>query len=67
MKIISYNVNGIRSAMSKGLINFMQSENADVYCLQETKANKEQINEPFIFEAAGYKNNYWFSAEKKRL
>jgi exodeoxyribonuclease III len=65
MKIVSYNVNGIRSAMSKGVINFMQSTNADVYCLQETKAMKEQINEPFIFEAAGYKNNYWFSAEKK--
>lgn len=65
MKIVSYNVNGIRSAMSKGLINFMQSHDADVYCLQETKALKEQINEPFIFEAAGYKYNYWFSAQKK--
>lgn len=65
MKIISYNVNGIRSAMSKGLINFMQQQHADVYCLQETKANKEQIEKPFVFEAAGYKSNYWFSAEKK--
>ncbi len=65
MKIVSYNVNGIRSAMSKGLVNFMQKENADVYCFQETKAMKEQINDAYIFEVAGYKNHYWFSAEKK--
>lgn len=65
MKIVSYNVNGIRSAMSKGLVNFMQQENADVYCFQETKAMKEQINDAYIFEVAGYKNHYWFSAEKK--
>lgn len=65
MKIVSYNVNGIRSAMSKGLVNFMQQEHADVYCLQETKAMKEQINDAYIFEVAGYKNHYWFSAEKK--
>jgi len=65
MKIVSYNVNGIRSAMSKGLVNFMQNEKADVYCFQETKAMKEQINDAYIFEVAGYKNHYWFSAEKK--
>lgn len=65
MKIVSYNVNGIRSAMSKGLVNFMQKEKADVYCFQETKAMKEQINDAYIFEVAGYKNHYWFSAEKK--
>jgi exodeoxyribonuclease-3 len=65
MKIVSYNVNGIRSSMSKGLVNFMQQENADVYCFQETKAMKEQINDAYIFEVAGYKNHYWFSAEKK--
>ena len=65
MKIVSYNVNGIRSAMSKGLVNFMQQEKADVYCFQETKAMKEQINDAYIFEVSGYKNHYWFSAEKK--
>lgn len=58
-------MNGIRSAMSKGLVNFMQQENADVYCFQETKAMKEQINDAYIFDVAGYKNHYWFSAEKK--
>jgi len=64
MKIISYNVNGIRSASTKGLANFMQSSGADVFCFQETKAMQNQI-EPFLFETAGYKNHFWFSAEKK--
>ncbi len=58
-------MNGIRSAMSKGLVNFMQHENADVYCFQETKAMREQISDEYIFEVAGYKNHYWHSAEKK--
>jgi exodeoxyribonuclease-3 len=65
MKIISYNVNGIRAAMTKGLSTFMKEQNADVYCLQETKAMQTQITEPIIFEEAGYKKNYWHSAEKK--
>lgn len=64
MKIISYNVNGIRSAISKGLINFMQSSRADVFCFQETKAMESQV-ETYLFEVAGYKYHYWFSAEKK--
>lgn len=65
MKIISYNVNGLRSAMGKGLVNFMQQSGADVFCFQEIKANKEQIADTFIFEVAGFKNHYWFSAQKK--
>ncbi len=64
MKIISYNVNGIRSAISKGLIDFMQASKADVFCFQETKALQNQV-EPFLFETVGYTNNFWFSAEKK--
>ncbi len=64
MKIISYNVNGIRSAISKGLIDFMQSSMADVFCFQETKALQNQV-EPFLFETVGYSSNFWFSAEKK--
>lgn len=63
MKIISYNVNGIRSAMSKGLVNWMQEESADVYCLQETKASPEQVD-LMLFDLIGYKT-WWFSAEKK--
>jgi len=42
----------------------MQQQKADIFCFQETKAIKEQTD-PFVFEAAGYKHNYWFSAEKK--
>ncbi len=63
MKIISYNVNGIRAAMRKGFIEWLQQANPDVICLQETKANKDQV-ELELIEAAGY-HHYWFSAEKK--
>ncbi len=64
MKIISYNVNGVRSAQSKGLVEWLKNTNADVVCLQEIKANKDQIDLA-PFEKAGYIFNYWFSAEKK--
>lgn len=63
MKIISYNVNGIRAAMRKGFIEWLQQANPDVICIQETKANKDQV-ELELIEAAGY-HHYWFSAEKK--
>jgi exodeoxyribonuclease-3 len=63
MKIISYNVNGIRAAMRKGLIEWMQKADPDVLCIQETKARMEQVEVEEI-EAAGYEH-YWFSAEKK--
>lgn len=63
MKIISYNVNGIRAAMRKGLIDWLKQANPDVLCIQETKANKDQV-ELDLIEAAGY-HHYWFSAEKK--
>ncbi len=63
MKIITYNVNGIRAAISKGLIEWIKATDADIYCLQETKAQQEQI--PILeFESAGYQT-YWFSAQKK--
>ncbi|WP_298754226.1 exodeoxyribonuclease III [uncultured Psychroserpens sp.] len=64
MKIISYNVNGIRAAMNKGFIDWLKSANPDVICLQEIKAMKEQVDIEAI-ENAGYKYNYWFSAQKK--
>jgi exodeoxyribonuclease-3 len=63
MKIISYNVNGIRSAMSKGLADYFQQEKADVYCLQETKAQPDQIDTT-LFTMMGYAC-FWHSAEKK--
>jgi exodeoxyribonuclease-3 len=64
MKIVSYNVNGIRAAMNKGLIDWLTSANPDVICLQEIKAMKEQVDIEAI-EHAGYTYNYWFSAQKK--
>ncbi len=64
MKIISYNVNGIRAALNKGFIDWLKSANPDVICLQEIKAMKEQLDLS-LFEDAGYNYHYWFSAEKK--
>lgn len=64
MKIISYNVNGIRAAINKGFIDWLQTANPDVICLQEIKAMKEQLDLE-MFEKAGYNHHYWFSAEKK--
>lgn len=64
MKIISYNVNGIRAAINKGFIDWLKSANPDVICLQEIKALKEQLDLD-VFVEAGYTYNYWFSAQKK--
>ena len=64
MKIISYNVNGIRAAIKKGFIEWLQSANPDVVCIQETKAQKDQL-ELSLFDEAGYHYQYWFSAQKK--
>ncbi len=63
MKIISYNVNGIRAAMQKGLKEWVQEMNPDVLCLQEVKAEKEQVD-LHEFEALGYQI-YWHAAQKK--
>ncbi|MDA3614130.1 exodeoxyribonuclease III [Polluticaenibacter yanchengensis] len=63
MRIISYNVNGIRAAIKKGLIEWLASDPADIICLQETKAMSTDVNMTEI-EALGYKS-YWFSAQKK--
>lgn len=64
MKIISYNVNGIRAAISKGFLTWLEQANPDVICLQEIKAMKEQVPVE-DFEKLGYHYNYWFSAQKK--
>lgn len=64
MKIISYNVNGIRAAISKGFIEWLKSANPDVICLQEIKATEDQIPTDVISEA-GYPFQYYFSAQKK--
>jgi exodeoxyribonuclease-3 len=64
MKIISYNVNGIRAAITKGFIDWLQSANPDVICLQEIKATEDQIPTDEI-TTAGYPYQYYFSAQKK--
>ena len=62
-KIISYNLNGIRSAMSKGLMDWIKASNPDILCFQELKAEPGQLDLN-IFENAGY-HHYWFPAQKK--
>ncbi len=64
IKIISYNVNGIRAAMRKGFIEWLKAANPDIICLQEIKANFEQVDIEEI-EKAGYPYHYWYSAQKK--
>ena len=64
MKIISYNVNGIRAAINKGFIEWLKNANPDVVCLQEIKAMEDQLDLS-LFHNAGYIYNYWFSAQKK--
>jgi len=64
MKLVSYNVNGIRAAMNKDLIGWLREVNADVVCFQELKATKDQIDEA-EFRALGYEHLCWFSAQKK--
>ena len=61
MKIISWNVNGIRAAIKKGFYDFVKKSNPDIICLQETKANKEQVE----LILPDYPYQYWNSADKK--
>ena len=63
MKIISYNVNGIRAALLKNFTEWLKFENPDVLCLQETKAQPDQID-TMLFAEMGY-TSYLHSAEKK--
>ena len=63
MKIITYNLNGIRAAMSKGLIDWISQVSPDVLCVQEIKANPDQVG-VFEFEELGY-HHYWYPAQKK--
>lgn len=64
MKIYSYNVNGIRAAIRKGFLEWLHEYNPDIICLQEIKANTDQLDLD-LFNKIGYKYNYWFSAQKK--
>lgn len=60
MKLISWNVNGLRACMGKGFLDFVAAENPDMLCLQETKMQQGQADVP----VDGY-HEYWCSAEKK--
>ena len=63
MRIISYNVNGIRAAIKKGFIDWLKTDPADVICLQEVKAHRGDIDVASL-EALGY-HTHWFCAQKK--
>lgn len=63
MRIISYNVNGLRSAITKGFTEWLATDPADIICLQEIKAHKDNVDYAAI-EALGY-HTYWYPAEKK--
>lgn len=64
MKIITYNVNGIRSAITKNFLAWLQASEADVVCLQEIKASPDVLTDLHLVEMMGYQH-YWFPAEKK--
>jgi len=61
MKIISWNVNGIRAVIKKGFLDFMDEYDPDIICIQETKAHEEQVE----LDLEKYPYKYWNSAEKK--
>ncbi len=63
MRIISYNLNGIRAAIKKGFLDWLKTDPADVICIQETKAHQGDVDVKQL-EALGY-HHYWFSARKK--
>jgi len=63
MKLISWNVNGIRAAQKKGFLEWFNNENANVVCIQETKAHVEQLDDELV-HIPGY-HSEWFSAERK--
>ena len=60
MKFISWNVNGLRACLDQGFSDFFTSQNADFFCIQETKMQEGQAE----FTPEGY-FQYWYSAEKK--
>ena len=61
MKLISWNVNGLRACVQKGFLDYFKSANADIFCIQETKLQEGQIQ---LDDLEGY-SQYWNYAEKK--
>ena len=64
MKLISWNVNGLRAIVNKGFKEFFKEIDADIFCIQETKMQEAQLDENILEIFEGY-NAYWNSAEKK--
>lgn len=64
MKIVTYNVNGIRAALKKDWLGWLKHKSPDVICLQEIKANIDQVPEVYLLEEMGYEH-YWYPAQKK--
>lgn len=65
MRIISWNVNGLRAVIKKNFLDYIKEESPDILCLQETKLQEEQIPEE-VFAIEGY-HKYWSYAEKKAI
>jgi len=63
IKILSWNVNGVRAIQKKGFLDWFEKQSVDIVCLQETKAHLEQL-EDRLTQIPNYQS-YWFSAEKK--
>lgn len=63
MKIVSWNLNGIRACHKKGLVDFVKTEKPDIFCVQETKAHIDQVEDEA--KHLGYKHFYWSSAVRK--
>ncbi len=64
MKLVSWNVNGLRAVINKGFADFFNEVDADIFCIQETKMQEDQIDENISSIFKEY-NSYWNSAEKK--
>ena len=64
MKLISWNVNGLRAVINKGFKDFFKEVDADIFSIQETKMQEAQLDETILQIFEGY-NAYWNSAEKK--
>ena len=63
MKILTWNVNGIRAAQKKGFLDWLARESPDILCVQETKCHPDQLD-VFLLNPPGY-HVYWNAAEKK--
>ncbi|HEY6902432.1 MAG TPA: exodeoxyribonuclease III [Puia sp.] len=63
LRIVSYNVNGLRAAMNKGLIDWLKTDPVDIFCVQEIKAHKDNVAH-HLFAEMGF-HDYWFPAQKK--